>query len=81
MTSLQQQVEALEKNNLYLMDTLAARDEELNQAKQLLASFNRGASGEDTAARASESAVLEGKEADHKVPSSASPFLTAASNT
>ena len=61
MNSIQQQVKELQEANHQLLDTLATRDEELNLAKELLASLNRGVSGKDNIARASESAVLEGR--------------------
>jgi len=60
LTSLEQRVQSLERQNSELTTKLAARNEELGQVRGELASLNRGASGEGQAVRASESAALEG---------------------
>lgn len=59
LTSLEQRVQSLERQNSELTTKLAARNEELGQVRGELASLNRGASGEGQAVRASESAALE----------------------
>lgn len=53
-------VRTLQEDNAKLKDKLAARENELSEAKEQLASLNRGAGGGDCTAHASESAVLEG---------------------
>ena len=50
----------LEDDNAKLKEALAARERELKEVREQLASLNRGAGGEECAVRASESAVHEG---------------------
>ena len=51
----------LEEDNAKLKESLAARDLELSEVREQLASLSRGAGEESCAERASESAVHEGK--------------------
>lgn len=60
----------LEEDNAKLKESLAARDLELSEVKEQLASLSRGASEDGCAARASESAVHEGKPSLQTPPTS-----------
>lgn len=72
LSSTEQLVRDLEDDNARLKESLAARDQELSEVREQLASLSRGAGEEDSAVRASESAVHEGELCHSDSPSTSS---------